>query len=191
MESIQDKKKSCTKEIGVSFMHFFSTNPRLKILALTFLLFVPTMAFADDGEGNNTAVTIGWIGIILGIIANLSLVTFKIIRKPTIMKLVGGYDTQGLAPLYTPMLNFHILLNSIGFVAGLSHGLMLIRGLDAISLSLAIIMTVSMISGIILKYTPNKNTKFFGRLVHGQFILAALLITLVILHVLTHSGSFD
>jgi len=168
-------------------MHFFSTNTKLKIFALTFLLFVPTMVFADDGERNSTAVTIGWIGIILGIIANLSLVTFKIIRKPTIVKLVGGYDTQSLTPLYTPILNFHILFNSLGFFAGLSHGLMLIRGLDAISLSLAMIMTVSMASGIILKYAPDKNTKFFSRLVHGQFILATLLITLVILHVLTHS----
>ena len=172
-------------------MNFFSINPRLKIFALTFLLFVPTLAFADDGEGNSTAVTVGWIGISLGVIANLTLVTFKIIKKPSIMKLVGGRDTQGLIPLYTPILNFHILLNSIGFFAGAYHGLMLIRGLDAISLSLAVIMTVSMISGIILKYAPNKNTKFFGRLVHGQFVLAILLITLVILHVLTHSGGFD
>lgn len=172
-------------------MYFFSINTRLPIFALTFLLFIPTMAFAEDGEKSNTAVTIGWIGIILGIIANLTLVTFKIIRKPTIMKLVGGYDAQSLTPLYTPILNFHILLNSIGFFAGVFHGLMLIRGIDAISLSLAIIMTVSMTSGIILRYAPDKNTKFFSRLVHGQFILAILLITLVILHVLTHNGGFD
>lgn len=102
------------------------------------------------------------------------------------MKLVAGsYTSQSLTSMYQPVLNFHIMLNSVGFFAGLSHGFMLIRGLDYISFSMVIVMTVSMFRGIILRLTSGRNLKFFSRLVHGQAILAALLVTLVILHVVT------
>ena len=155
------------------------------------LAFVPTLAYADDDNGFSTAATLGWLAIGCGMAANLSLVIFKMIKKIPIMKLVVGSSTsQSLTSMYQPVLNFHIMLNSVGFFAGLSHGFMLIRGLDYISLSLVIVMTVSMISGIILKFTSGKNLKFFSRLVHGQAILAALLVTLVALHVITrwHHG---
>ncbi len=173
-------------------MYFFSEKSKTRILpVLLTLLFVPAVAYGEDGEGNHTAVTLGWISIGSGLVANLSLVIFKMVRKTSILKLVGGAEVlQGTAPMYKPILNFHIMLNSIGYFAGLSHGLMLIRGLDAISLSLVIVMTLSMISGIILKYATGRDTKMFGRLVHGQFILAVLLITLVLLHVLTHGIDF-
>ena len=155
------------------------------------LVFVPSIVYGYDGKENTAAVTLGWIAIGCGVAANITLVGFKMIRKKIPMKVVAGsVTTQNLAPVYTPILNFHIMLNSVGFFAGLSHGFMLIRGLDYISLSLAIVMTVSMISGIILKFTSGKNLKFFSRLVHGQAILAALLVTLVVLHVITrwHHG---
>lgn len=172
-------------------MQIFSTNSYLKISILVALAFVPTLAYADDDRGFSTADTLGWLAIGCGTAANLSLVTFKMIKKMPVMKLVGGSSTsQSLTSMYQPVLNFHIMLNSVGFFAGLSHGFMLIRGLDYISLSLAIVMTVSMISGIILRFAAGRNLKFFSRLVHGQAILAALLVTLVVLHVITrwHHG---
>ncbi|HYL65749.1 MAG TPA: hypothetical protein VEU72_01195 [Nitrosopumilaceae archaeon] len=172
-------------------MQIFSTTLYLKISVIAALVFVPTMAYADDGMGFNTASTLGWLAIGCGMAANLSLVIFKMVRKIPVMKLVGGSCTsQGLTSMYQPVLNFHIMLNSVGFFAGLSHGFMLIGGLDYISLSLVIVMTVSMISGIILRLASGKNLKFFSRLVHGQAILAALLVTLVVLHVITrwHHG---
>lgn len=173
-------------------MSIFSTKSKFKIPAIILLFFIPTIAFAEDGHSSNTAVTLGWFAIGSGIVANLSLVVYKMIRKLPVMKLVGVQEsTLGLAPFYKPVLDFHIMLNSIGFFAGLSHGIILVRGLDYISLSLAIIMTFSMASGIVLKYASEKNMKFFGRLAHGQFILAVLLIVLVILHVVTMSGNFD
>jgi hypothetical protein len=51
-------------------------------------------------------------------------------------------------------------------------------------------MIISMISGIVLRFTSGKNSKFVSKLVHGQAILAALLVTLVVLHVITrwHHG---
>lgn len=172
-------------------MQVFSINSYLKISILVALAFVPTLSYADDDNGFSTAATLGWLAIGCGMAANLSLVIFKMMKKMPIMKLVGGSSTpQSLTSMYQPVLNFHIMLNSVGFFAGLSHGFMLIRGLDYISLSLVIVMTVSMISGIILKFTSGKNLKFFSRLVHGQAILAALLVTLVVLHVITrwHHG---
>ncbi len=148
------------------------------------------MVFAEDGKGNNSAVTLGWFAIGLGIVANLLLVAFKIARKRPIAKLVGGYEsTSGLVPFYKPVLDLHIMLNSVGFFAGVAHGIILLRGLDYVSLSLAIIMTFSMASGIVLKYASEKNLKFFGRLAHGQFILAVLLIVLVALHVIIMNGN--
>lgn len=168
-------------------MQIFSANSYLKITVIVALVFVPAMAYADDDNTVfGTAATLGWLAIGCGMAANLSLVIFKMVRKMPIMKLVGGSSTtQSLTSMYQPVLNFHIMLNSVGFFAGLSHGFMLIRGLDYISLSLVIVMIVSMISGIMLRFTSGKNLKFFSRLVHGQAILAALLATLVILHVIT------
>lgn len=171
-------------------MRFFS-NSYLKISVMMALVLVPTLAYADDGRGSSVAATLGWLAIGCGMAANLSLVIFKMVKKTSVIKLVGSSSTsQSLTSMYQPVLDFHIMLNAVGFFVGLSHGFMLIRGLDYISLSLAIVMTVSMVSGIILKFTSGKNLKFFSRLVHGQAILAVMLVTLVVLHVITrwHHG---
>ena len=187
MESIEDTKKGCKNENGAIVMQIFS-NSYLKISMIVALAFVPTLAFADDdnNSGFSTAATLGWLAIGCGVAANLSLVIFKIIKKTSVVKLVGGSSaSSSLASMYQPVLNFHIMLNGVGFFAGMAHGFMLMRGLDYISLSMAIVMTVSMISGIILKFTSGKNLKFFSRLVHSQAILVAMLVTLVVLHVIT------
>ena len=47
------------------------------------------LAYADDEGRSNDAVTLGWIAIGLGIIANLLLVGFKLVRKLPIMKMIG------------------------------------------------------------------------------------------------------
>ncbi len=174
-------------------MNFFSTKSYLKLSIITVLVFVPALAYADDDNnvGFSTAANLGWLAIGCGMAANLSLVIFKMIKKMPVMKMIGGSATsQSLTSMYQPVLNFHIMLNAVGFFAGITHGFMLMRGLDYISLSLAIVMTVSMVSGIILKFTSGKNLKFFSRLVHSQSVLAALLVTLVVLHVITrwHHG---
>ena len=160
----------------------------MKISIIIAFALVPTCVYADDDNNRefNTAATLGWLSIGCGVASNLSLVIFKMIKKTTVIKLVGGTSvSSSLTSMYQPVLNFHIMLNSVGFFAGMAHGFMLMRGLDYISLSMTIIMIVSMISGIILKFSSGKNLKFFSRLVHGQAILATLLVTLVILHVIT------
>ena len=172
-------------------MQFSTPIHFLKISVIVALVFVPILAYADDDQGFSTAATLGWLAVGCGMAANLSLVIFKMVRKIPVMKVIGRSGTsQSLTPMYKPVLNFHIMLNSVGFFAGLSHGFMLIRGLDYISLSMVIVMIVSMISGILLRFTYGKNLKFVSRLVHGQAILAALLVTLVVLHIITrwHHG---
>jgi len=155
-------------------------------------MLAPIPAHADDGDHGYSAQTLGWVSIGSGLVANISFMAFNVAKKLPLLKIgMGGEISKMGAAMYKPMINFHILLNSIGFVAGMSHGLLLLDGLDSISLSLAIVMTVSMISGIILKVTSDRYLKFFGRLVHGQVILSVLLVSLIALHVVTVGSDFD
>ena len=70
------------------------------------------------------------------------------------------------------------------FFAGIVHGLLLLRGIDFISISLAIVITTLTISGILLRFAKLRMINQFNRIVHTNIILSALLIILIILHVL-------
>ena len=157
-----------------------------KILPIIFLLFlVPLPAFADD-DAEDAVESLGWVAIGAGVVANLPFIVFNKWRRYAVR--AGGQSLQmarQAVQFYKPVLNFHIILNSVGYFAGMTHGLLLVNDLDSISLSLAITMTVLMISGILLKYTSSRHTKIFNRLLHGQFGLVLLLIGLIVLHVLT------
>lgn len=158
---------------------------RNRYFLLIFLLFlIPSPAFADDDE--DAIEDLGWVAIGAGVIANVTFIAFNKVRKFVIK--VGGSTVQiarQMAPSYKPILNFHIILNSIGYFAGMLHGLLLSSNLESISLSLAIVMTVLMISGVLLRYTSSRNAKMFNRLLHGQFGLVILLVGLIFLHILT------
>jgi hypothetical protein len=173
----------------IFFPHFF----HYKILFLIAMaMLVPISASAESEYDDGSAQTLGWVSIGTGIVANLLFVGFNAIKKLPLLKVgIGSEISKAGVSMYRPMLNFHIMLNSIGFFAGMSHGLMLLPGLDSISLSLALVMIFSMISGIILKFESDRNLKFFGRLVHGQVILSILLIVLITLHVVSMGGDFD
>ena len=155
----------------------------LSIISLLFL--VPLPAFADD-DAEDAVESLGWVAIGAGVVANLPFIVFNKWRRYAVH--VGGQSLQMVrqaVQFYKPVLNFHIILNSVGYFAGMTHGLLLVNDVDSISLSLAITMTVLMISGILLKYTSSRHTKIFNRLLHGQFGLVLLLIGLITLHVLT------
>ena len=158
----------------------------LKIFPIIFLLFlVPLPAFADD-DAEDAVESLGWVAIGAGVVANLPFIVFNKWRRYAVH--VGGQSLQmarQAVQFYKPVLNFHIILNSVGYFAGMTHGLLLVNDVDSISISLAITMTVLMISGILLKYTSSRHTKIFNRLLHGQFGLVLLLIGLITLHVLT------
>ena len=160
-----------------------------KIIPIIFLLLLflaPIPAFADDDDDAEDAIeSLGWVAIGAGVITNLPFILFNKWRKYAVRA-----DGQSLlmvrqaVQFYKPVLNFHIILNSVGYFAGMTHGLLLVNDLNSISLSLAITMTVLMISGILLRYTSSRNTKVFNRLLHGQFGLLFLLLALIVLHVL-------
>ena len=153
---------------------------------LCLLFMIPTLAYADDDdEAEDVAENLGWIAVGAGIAANVPFIAMNKIRRYAIKT---GSSTMQVAKqirtVYRPLLNFHIMLNSIGYFAGMMHGFMLSRHLDSVSLSLAIVMSVMMVSGLLLKYTSSRNTKIFGKLLHGQFGLVILLAALVILHII-------
>jgi hypothetical protein len=159
-----------------------------KIIPIIFLLLflVPIPVFADDDDSEDTIESLGWVAIGAGVIANIPFILFNKWRKYAVR--AGGHSllmARQAVQFYKPILNFHIILNSVGYFAGMIHGLLLVNHLDSISLSLAITMTVLMVSGILLRYTSSRHTKVFNRLLHGQFGLLLLLITLIVLHVLT------
>jgi len=155
------------------------------IFLLLFLAPIPAFADDDDDDTEDTIENLGWVAIGAGVIANLPFILFNKWRKYAVR--AGGQSllmARQAVQFYKPVLNFHIVLNSVGYFAGMTHGLLLVNDPDSISLSLAIIMTVLMISGILLRYTSSRNTKVFNRLLHGQFGLVLLLIALIVLHVL-------
>ncbi len=144
----------------------------------------PLAAFAGGEE--DPAETLGWVAVGCGVIANIPFIAINKYRKYAIQ--VGGSSLQMARQIgshFKTILNFHIMFNSIGYFAGMSHGLLLSTSLDSISLSLVIVMTVMMASGLMLRYTSSRHTKIFNRLLHGQFGLILLLISLVLLHILT------
>ena len=158
---------------------------RITPIVFAVLFLAPVSAFADDDDSEDAIESLGWVAIGAGIIANLPFILFNKWRRYAVR--TGGQSLQlarHMVQFYKPILNFHIILNSIGYFAGMTHGLLLVNNLDSISLSLALTMTVLMISGIILRYTSSRHTKVFNRLLHGQFGLLILLIILIILHVL-------
>lgn len=149
------------------------------------VIVLPTPAFADD-EDEDSAEMLGWIAVGCGVIANIPFIAMNKYRKYAVQ--AGGTSLQmarRIGTNFKAILNFHIMFNSIGYFAGMSHGFLLSRHLDSISLSFVIVMTVMMASGLMLRYTSSRHTKIFNRLLHGQFGLVLLLIALVILHVLT------
>ena len=156
-----------------------------KIIPIIFLLFlVPLPVFADD-DAEDAIENLGWVAIGAGVVANLPFIIINKWRKYAVR--AGGQSlvmARQVVQFYKPILNFHIILNSVGYFAGMTHGLLLVNDLDSISLSLAITMTVLMVSGVMLKYTSSRNTRIFNRLLHGQFGLVLLLIGLIVLHVI-------
>lgn len=155
-----------------------------KYFLIFLLLLIPLPAFADDDE--DSAEDLGKIAIGAGVIGTLPFVFLNKLRRYAISS--GNQSlvfAKKLSQSYKPILNFHIMMNGIGYFAGMSHGLMLLEHLDSISLSLAITMTVMMASGLLLRYTSSRHTKLFNRLLHGQFGLVVLLIALILLHMVT------
>jgi hypothetical protein len=167
-------------------------------LAIISLILIITItihpAWADDefgeGRGRGAAVALGWVSIGSGLLANVPFLLYVKVKKVSVSVLGGGHQiTRGLAVQHPAILNFHMTMNLIGFAAGAAHGTFLLGGLDAISLSLAIVMTLLVASGLILRFSSG-DTRNFTKILHSQIVLMAALIVLIGLHVLS-MGGFD
>ena len=149
-------------------------------------LLAPLPVYADDDDTEEVVENLGWVAIGCGVAANLPFILLNKYRLYAVS--AGGQSLQmarKIGTVFKPVLNFHIMMNSVGYFAGMTHGFLLSEHLDSISMSLAITMTVLMGSGILLKYSSSRHTKLFNRLLHGQFGLVILLVALIALHVLT------
>ena len=128
---------------------------------LSLLVISPTLAYADDDdEAEDIVENLGWVAVGAGIAANVPFIAMNKIRRYAIKTSSSTMQVaKQIRTVYKPILNFHIMLNSIGYFAGMTHGLMLSRHLDSVSLSLAIVMSVMMVSGLLLKYTSSRNSR--------------------------------
>ena len=147
-------------------------------------------SYADNHINNrslfhNNAELLGWISISCGLIANIPFILYARVKKLSVKRLGGGDSlTRDLALEHRPIINFHTTLNLIGFFTGIFHGMLLVRGIDFISISLAIVITIFTVSGILLRFAKSRITNQFNRIIHTHIILLALLIIVIILHVL-------
>ena len=161
--------------------------PKIFLFLFLVLFLLPLPVYADDDdEAEDSVKNLGWVAIGAGVIANLPFIVINKYRRYAVS--AGGQSlvfARKIGSSFKAILNFHIMLNSIGYFAGMTHGLLLSEHLDSISLSLAITMTVLMISGVLLRYTSSRNMKVFNRLLHGQFGLVILLVALIALHILS------
>lgn len=171
---------------------FFFKNESIVIILLLSILFLLSIQFSYAGNHTNTrsllhnnAELLGWISISCGLIANVPFILYVRVKKLSVKRLGGGDSlTRNLALEHRPIINFHTALNLIGFFTGVFHGMLLVRGIDFISISLAIVITVLTLSGILLRFAKSRIINQFNRIIHTHIILSALLIILIILHVL-------
>ena len=138
----------------------------------------------DDYESGSGAVALGWAAIGVGALGTGSLVAYKMSRRALIATVGSGGITRSLTAAYKPALNFHMALNLIGYASGMVHGLLLSRGADGISIGLAIVMTILVATGVLMRFTTSR-TRLFNMQVHGQVFLVVLMVILVLLHIWT------
>jgi hypothetical protein len=166
----------------------FNNNILLILLSILFLLFIQ-FCYADNNNNNrrllhNNAELLGWISISCGLIANVPFILYVRVKKLSVKRLGGGDSlTRNLALEHRPIINFHTALNLIGFFTGIFHGILLVRGIDFISISLAIVITTLTVSGILLRFAKLRFINQFNRIIHTHVILSVLLVVLIILHV--------
>lgn len=158
------------------------------ILLILFLLSIQ-FSYSENHKNRsllyNNAELFGWISISCGLIANILFILYLRVKKLSVKKLGGGDSlTRNLALEHSPIINFHIALNLVGFFAGLFHGILLMHGIDFISISLTIVITTITVSGILLRFAKFRVLNQFNRIIHTHVILSVLLVFLIMLHIL-------
>lgn len=108
----------------------FTNNYILIILLLILPLFLLSiqLSYAGNHTSNtrgllhNNAELLGWISISCGLIANVPFILYVRVKKLSVKRLGGGDSlTRNLSLEHKPIINFHIVLNLIGFFTGIVH----------------------------------------------------------------------
>lgn len=149
------------------------------------LLLLIQYAYGDNHNRSlqDNAELLGWLSISCGLIANIPFILYVRVKRLSVKKL-GGADslTRNLSLEHRPIINFHVILNLIGFFTGIFHGVLLIRGIDFISISLVIVITTLTVSGMLMRFAKLRILNQLNRIIHTHIILTILLVILVILH---------
>lgn len=169
------------------------------------VLLVPVVAHAQEREDFNRLSSprgaermLGWVAIGAGTVGTGSFMVYSMALRRRVMpplttdgKLsstaANGSAPRWIATIRKPLLNFHVSINLIGFFAGMAHGFFFVRGLDIISLTLAISMAVAVGSGLLLKF-GSRRIKFYNFQLHGNISLVLLVVLLTGMHVLSVRG---
>jgi len=166
---------------------FGKTVGTVIVLTTIFLIMLLIPPVYADGDEDDIAEELGWVTVFAGFVATLPFNIYNFIRR----NLQGfhsngiGEVTRRLAILYKPLLHFHIVVNSVGTLAAVTHSFLLLEYVDGISLSLVIVILVVMATGALLYFTSGRAVKLFNRLLHTQVIITALMLILLILHIET------
>lgn len=162
----------------------FFRNYILVPISISLLLLIQ-YAHGDNHNRSlhDNAELLGWLSISCGLIANIPFILYVRVKRLSVKKL-GGADslTRNLSLEHRPIINFHIILNLIGFFTGIFHGVLLIRGIDFISISLVIVITTLTVSGMLMRFAKLRILNQLNRIIHTHIILTILLVILVILH---------
>jgi len=187
--------------------NYFQKNRTLIFLSFGFLLvailLLPHLAHAQEFEGEEgrrtSAVnTLGWVSVGSGVIGTGTFLVYVQLKKSRVPVIINGptgatmpdkadAPTRNLVRIYKPVLNFHVVMNVIGYAAGIAHGYALSSRLDPIALALVIVMTASVATGIMLRF-GTRSLKLFNIQVHGNLGFVVLLVILVGMHIMTARG---
>lgn len=156
----------------------------IALVGATFAAIGLPEAWAEDEHEGGGATALGWAAVGTGVLGTGLLVAYKMSRKALVATIGSGGTTRSLTVMYKPILNFHMAINLIGYSAGMAHGVILAGGVDGISIGLALVMTILVASGALMRFTSSR-MRLFNTQLHGQIFLVIMLIVLVLLHIAT------
>ncbi len=168
-------------------MFNWKINKGFLFLPLLSLFLTIQLTYGDEIiHSGNEYRALGWISIGSGILANIPFLLYIKVKKISIKEL-GGVDqvTRDLVHEHKPILDYHMTLNLVGYIAGTIHGIFFIHRIDPISISLFIVMSILTFSGIVLRFLKSRNVMIFSRILHTQIIMSGLLVLLIISHIIS------
>ena len=150
------------------------------IAGLLFTVYAVMLAHAN-GEYEYEGFERGDLGEAAAWLAGFASVQYFVVRRAITM-LRGSLEPRLLARLSRLSLDAHSYGNLAAFALGFLHGypvLSIASPLEYSMIALAVVLTAS---GITMRYLRSRRAKLVARMVHGQRVLALILLVLVLIH---------